>query len=431
MTDTTHLQALRQRRDRALGPGAELFYDPPLEIVRGEGARLFDRDGRDYLDLYNNVPCVGHGNAAVARAMGEQQGTLNVHGRYLHEGIVEFAERLAALHHHQIESIVFSCTGTEANEVALRMARVATGAQGIVCTDAAYHGSSGLVDRLTAVGVDANSRSDVQGFPFPDAYRPLRENADAGALASAYLETIDAAIDRLRRAGHGFAALILCPIFANEGLPRVPAGLLAAVAELVRREGGLLIADEVQSGYARTGRWWGYEDAGIRPDIVVSGKPMGNGLPLAATAASRALVASFRADSGYFNTFASTPLQAAVGMAVLDEIERLQLLDNASAVGAFLLRELRHRQRQYPWLGDVRGCGLFLSAEVVADPATRAPDAARAQRLVNLLRAEGALLGCAGAHGNAIKIRPPLVFSRADAARFLDALDRCLPELDG
>jgi 4-aminobutyrate aminotransferase-like enzyme len=422
-------KTLHERRDLALGAGAELFYDTPLEIVKGMGIELFDRDGRRYIDMYNNVPCVGHGNAAVARAMAEQQSTLNVHSRYLHEGIVAFAERLASLHHDGIESVVFSCTGTEANEVALRMARAVTGARGIVCTDAAYHGSSGLVDTLTDVGHDPNTRGEIQGFPFPDGYRPLLDTADDDALCDAYLAEVMKAIERLQHAGHGFAGLILCPILANEGLPRIPAGLMAQITDLVHQQGGLMISDEVQSGYGRTGHWWGYEYEGFVPDIAVSGKPMGNGLPLAATAASREHVNTFRAASGYFNTFASSPLQAAVGMAVLDEIERMHLLRNATDVGVWLLRELQARSHRYACIGDVRGCGLFISVEIVSDPDTRGPDAHLARRITNLLKADGFLLSHAGAYDNAVKIRPPLVFSKINAEGFLASFDRCMGSL--
>jgi 4-aminobutyrate aminotransferase-like enzyme len=421
--------ALHARRDLALGRGAELFYDEPLEIVRGEGAYLFDRHGRRYIDLYNNVPCVGHGNPVVARAMAQQQATLNVHNRYLHEGIVNFAERLSALHHPAIESVVFSCSGTEANEVALRMAREYTGARGIVCTDAAYHGSSGLVDTLTGVGTKHHAGSEVRGFPFPDLYRPFRAGLEAEELASACLHEVSAAIDGLQRDGHGFAGLIVCPILANEGLPRIPAGFMRDLAERVHSAGGLMIADEVQSGYCRTGSWWAYSDEGFAPDIVVSGKPMGNGLPLAATAASRACVEAFRAATGYFNTFASTPLQAAVGMAVLDEIERLDLARNAAEVGAWMEGHLQSLCDPFPFVGDVRGRGLFISVEMVCDAQRKTPDPRRARQFANAMKDEGFLLSHAGAHGNVVKIRPPLVFSRQDAQATLNALAKCLKHL--
>jgi 4-aminobutyrate aminotransferase-like enzyme len=421
---TMHRSPLLERRELALGPGAELFYDDPVEIVRGEGCYLFDPSGRRYLDLYNNVPCVGHGNRAVAEAMATQQATLNVHNRYLHEGIVTYAERLCALHHDGIESVVFCCTGTEANEVALAMARAVTGQAGIVCSDAAYHGNAGLVAALTEVGSDtAGAAAMVRGFPYPDCYRPLLPDASDDELCAAYLERVAAAIARLKRDGHGLAAFIVCSIFANEGLPRVPADFLAAATELVHREGGLVIGDEVQCGFGRTGHWWGYEAMGFTPDIVVMGKPMGNGLPLAAAASSRENVATFRRETDYFNTFASTPLQAAVGMTVLDEIERLALVDNAASTGAYLLNTLQHRLAGTTGVGDIRGCGLFLAVEIVRDSATREPDPGAARQLANRFRAAGILLGAAGVHGNILKLRPPLVFGRADAEPFLEACD--------
>lgn len=424
-------ESLKHRRDLALGFGAELFYDTPIEIVRGEGVNLYDRDGRRFVDMYNNVPCVGHANSAVVKAMAEQQATLNVHSRYLHEGIVTFAERLAGLHHDDIESVVFSCSGTEANEVAIQMARVITGKRGLVCTDAAYHGNSELVGSLTYVGRAAHETNEVRGFPYPDCYRPLGEGLSEEALCEAYLAEVATAIENLRNEGPGFAALIMCPIFANEGLPDIPAGFMSRVTDLVHREGGLVIADEVQSGYARTGRWWGYEYTGFRPDIIVMGKPMGNGLPLAATAASKDFVDAFRAKTDYFNTFSSSPLQAAVGMAVLDEIERLDLLTNATEVGGRLTRELKDRVDLHAGIGDVRGYGLFVGIEMIKDSDTREPDAASTELLSNRLKNKGFLVSYAGQFDNVLKIRPPLVFSHENAAEFLVAFDECMEEMSG
>jgi len=424
-------ESLQRRRDLALGAGAELFYDEPLEIVRGEGVYLFDRDGRRFIDMYNNVPCVGHANPAVVEAMATQQATVNVHNRYLHEGIVAFAERLAGLHHDAIESVVFSCSGTEANEVAIQMARAVTGQRGIVCTDAAYHGNSELVGALTGVGTGLHPRHEIHGFPYPDLYRPIEPDLDAAALSDACLAHVAAAIERLKQQGPGLAALILCPIFANEGLPEFPEDFMAKATELVHREGGLVIADEVQSGYGRTGRWWGYEGTGFRPDIVVTGKPMGNGFPLSATAASRDVVNAFRAGTGYFNTFSSSPLQAAVGMAVLDEIERLGLLANAANVGGRLADELEKRLPLHESIGDVRAYGLFIGIEIVTDKAGKTPDAATAKRLANRLKDRGFLTSYAGKFDNVLKIRPPLVFAREHADAFLEAFDACMGELDG
>lgn len=419
---------LRARRDAALGAGAPLFYEEPLHIVRGDGCDLFDADGRRYLDMYNNVPCVGHANPRVVEAMARQQATLNVHSRYLHEGVIAFAERLAALHGPQIESVILSCSGTEANEIALRMARFATGKRGILCTNATYHGNSELVGSLTRLGQQPSGNAAVRAFAFPEMYRPIGANLDEAALCEAYLGQLAAVIEDLQRSGEGVAALIVCSIFANEGLPDVPAGFMPRAAAMVRDAGGLVIADEVQAGYARTGHWWGYEITGFTPDIVVTGKPMGAGLPLAATAASRALIETFRSRTRYFNTFASSPLQAAVGMAVLDEIEGRDLLANVAQVGAALKASLTQRKGASAAIGDVRGHGLFVGVEMVR-PADGAPDTDLAKRVINRLKDKGFLTSNAGAFANVVKIRPPLVFTPANAAEFLVAWDETIAEL--
>jgi 4-aminobutyrate aminotransferase-like enzyme len=425
MNDVTNLLA---RRNAALGAGAPLFYEVPLHIVRGEGVHLFDADGRRYVDMYNNVPCVGHANPRVVEAMARQQATLNVHSRYLHEGVVDFCERLAALHGPQIESVILSCSGTEANEVALRMARFATGKRGIICTNATYHGNSELVGSLTRLGQQASENPSVRAFQFPEKFRPIAANLGETALCDAYLAQLAEAIASLQASGEGVAALIVCSIFANEGLPDVPADFMPRAAAMVREAGGLVIADEVQAGYARTGHWWGYEVTGFTPDIVVTGKPMGSGLPLAATAASRALIETFRAKTRYFNTFASSPLQAAVGMAVLDEIEGRDLRANVTSVGAALKASLTQRKGASDAIGDVRGHGLFIGVELVK-PADRSPDTELAKRVINRLKDKGFLTSNAGAFANVVKIRPPLPFSHADAAEFLVAWDETVTEL--
>ncbi len=421
--------SLKSRRDLALGSGTTLFYKEPLEIVRGEGVYLFDKTGKRYIDMYNNVPCVGHANAAVVKAMAAQQATLNVHSRYLHEGVVRFAERLADLHHEAIESVVFSCTGTEANEVALQMARVVTGRRGIVCTEAAYHGTSELVSSLNYVGSREPENGEIRCFPYPDLYRPLLQGITEAELCEASLAQVKKAIDGLNADGHGFAGLIMCSIFANEGLPNIPDGFMSKVTELVHQAGGLVIADEVQAGYARTGRWWGYDDTRFKPDIVVTGKPMGNGLPLAATAASRALVDAFRSETHYFNTFSSSPLQAAVGMAVLDEIEQGNLRSSVTRVGAHLKKELQMRAEQYGCIGDVRGRGLFISIEMVKDGLSKKPNPGQADLIANRLKEKGLLVSTDGKFDNILKIRPPLVFSFEHATAFLTAFDETMEEI--
>jgi 4-aminobutyrate aminotransferase-like enzyme len=300
------------------------------------------------------------------------------------------------------------------------MARFATGRRGIVCTDATYHGNNDLVGALNGVG--DRRPSEIRAFPFPQTFRSLAPGLSGEALTGLYLERLDEAIAELEADGSGVAALIVCPIFANEGLPDAPSGFMARAAARVRAVGGLVIADEVQAGYGRTGRWWGSGVAGFTPDIVVTGKPMGAGLPLAATAASRELVETFRRHTRYFNTFASSPLQAAVGMAVLDVIEDEGLIANAAKVGAALKAALRARRSNSPGVGDVRGVGLFIGLEMVDDRG--APDADAAIDVVNRLKDLGFLTSNAGAFRNVVKIRPPLPFSQADADAFLEAWDR-------
>jgi 4-aminobutyrate aminotransferase-like enzyme len=326
---------------------------------------------------------------------------------------------------------VFSCSGTEANEVALRMARLKTGKTGIVCTNATYHGNSEAIGKLTRIGADRNAAADVRAIPFPEMLRPLVPGASEAELAEAYLGRLRGAIRSLEEDGVGFAGLIVCSIFANEGLPDVPHGFMSRAAEIVRAAGGLVIADEVQAGYCRTGRWWGYDVTGFTPDIVVTGKPMGNGLPLAATAASRSLVEGFRAATRYFNTFASSPLQAAVGMAVIDVIERDGLGENVATVGAFLKSALAERKARFASIADVRGHGLFVGVEIAGTDAGRTPDTDRAIDVINRLKDKGFLTSNAGAFRNVVKIRPPLVFAQHHAEEFLVAFDATMAEIDG
>jgi len=425
MTDLT----LRERRNRFLGSGTELFYDEPLEIIRGEGSYLFDSNGNRYIDMYNNVPCVGHANPAVVKAMADQQRTVNVHSRYLHEGIVIFAERLVGLHHDGIESVVFSCSGTEAVEVAIQTSRLVTGNKGIICTDATYHGNSELVGSMSYLGSDPKEIEDFRAFPFPELYRPLEEGLTEEQLCERYIRRVEGCIESLKKEGNGFAALIMCSIFANEGPPEIPSGFMEKVSKLVHSEGGLVIADEVQSGYGRTGVWWGYEKTQFLPDIIVTGKPMGNGLPISATVTRKDFVDVFRAEKDYFNTCAGTPLQAAVGMAVLDEIERLDLVRNAAEVGNRLTSKLKERVLENDWIGDVRGYGLFLGVEIVKDCYRKTPDPELTLLLSNWLKDKGFLVSYSGRFNNVLKIRPPLVFSHEDADAFLVAFDECIGAL--
>ena len=421
-------QQLVTRRENAIGKGAPLFYEEPLHIVRGEGAYLFDADGKRYIDMYNNVPCVGHANPNVATAMYTQLQKLNVHSRYLHEDILEYAEKIADLHASSIESVVFSCSGTEANEVAMTMARIATGGSAFICTNAAYHGNSDQVGKLTYVPLENNKRKNIYSIPYPQTFRPIVPGLSEEELSLKYLQVLKDTITQIQADGIGFAGILFCPIFANEGLPEIPAGFMQAATQMVRDAGGLVIIDEVQSGFCRTGRWWGYEKVGVEPDIVTMGKPMGNGLPLSATASRKEIVEQYRSRTRYFNTFASSPLQAATGMAVLKEIKDRNILNQVGQIGEYLRNGLEGYLHRIDYIGDIRSQGLFVGIDWVISKNDNTPNREGAVRVVNVMKAKGFLMSNAGEHGNVIKIRPPLVFQKEHADAFLEAFDSAMDE---
>jgi 4-aminobutyrate aminotransferase-like enzyme len=414
--------ALIARRRSVMGE-SPLFYQTPLELVRGEGVWLFDRDGKRHLDLYNNVPVVGHCHPRVVAAISEQVATLNVHSRYLHEGVVAYSERLLAHHAERLDRLILCCTGTEANDVAMQMARCATGARGFICSDATYHGNSDLVWKLFHKQGD-----EVRAIPFPQTYRPLREGASREELRALYLDEVGKAVADLEARGVGVAGMLFCPIFANEGLPEPIPGFMAGAAEIVRKAGGLVILDEVQAGFGRTGHWWGYEVAGCVPDIATMGKPMGAGVPLSGIAVAQPVLEAFQKQTFYFNTTASTPLQAAVGTAVLDVIEEEGLVENAARLGAYLRGELAKIQERCEPMAEVRGHGLFVGVEWVKDREKKEADVEGVRQVVERLKDKGFLTSNAGHLGNVLKIRPPLVFGREHADLFLTAFDEVLRE---
>ena len=421
---------LLERRARLLGVGAPLFYDDPVHIVRGEGVWLYDVDGKKYLDVYNNVPNVGHCHPHVVEAMYKQAKILNVHTRYLHELILDYVERLTALHDKSLTTAFITCSGTEANELALRMARFITGGEGIICTNATYHGNSEAVDELATIFSLGKSNvkqvKRVKTIPYPETYRPISD-AEGETLADAYADEVLKAIDEFKQEGIGFAGILLCPIFANEGLPNVPAGYMQKAIGHVRDAGGLYIADEVQAGFARTGtNMWGYQVSGVAPDIATMGKPMGNGHPLAGLVTGIDLANAFRSEVMYFNTFGGNPVQCAVGMAVLDVIEQENLQENSRVVGEYVRDRLRKLQNKHDIIGDVRGHGLFIGAELVKDHKTREGAAEETARVVNEMKERGVLLSKIGVQNNILKMRPPLPFSKQNADQLLSTLDDVL-----
>ena len=417
------MSELLDRHHLVMGDHAPLFYEEPLTLCSGDGVWLKDLHGDCYLDLYNNVPCVGHANPRVVKNLADQAATLNIHSRYLHEGVVTYVERLVGLHHDGIESAILGCSGTESTEMALTLARTVTGRQGIICTDATYHGNSSLVGRLSGLPVGVE-RSGVKSISTPQLFRPIAEGLSDAELLQKHLDQLEATINSFADQG-GFAGMMLCSILANEGLPDPPEGWFAEATAMVKAAGGLVIADEVQAGFGRSGSWWGYEVSDFTPDVVCMGKPMGNGFPVSAMAASHEMVSKFRETHRYFNTFASSPLQAAAGSAVLDEIIENGLVQQVTHVGAGLKTALTDLQAEHPQMGDVRGSGLFIGIDWVA-PGTTDPDVSGAQRMVESLKSRLILLGKAGQHGNVLKIRPPLVFQDEHAELFLEAFKDCL-----
>lgn len=422
------VNALRARRRRLLGPSLKLAYDEPLHIVRGDGALLYDPAGRDYLDAYNNVACVGHSHPHVARAIASQSATLNTNTRYLHENIVNYAERLGERLPGELSVCFFVCTGSEANDLAWQIAQAVTGAGGAIVTDFAYHGNTTAVAQLSPEELAIEHREDwVATVPAPDCYRGHYRGTDAGER---YAASLDGAVDKLRSNGHAPAAFFVDTIYSSDGIYVSPPGYLQGAWRRVREAGGLCVADEVQAGLGRTGEFeWGFEQQGVVPDIVTLGKPVGNGHPLAAVVTTPEIAEVFAKDRYYFNTFGGNPVSCAAGLAVLDVLERERLRDNARDVGKLLRDQLAALAGQHELIGDVRGAGLFAGVELVRDRQSREPSADAAHAVMNGMRREGVLIGCTGRDGNVLKIRPPLVFSRANAERLVTTLDRVLGSL--
>ena len=422
-------EELIERRYRTLGRGAPLFYDTPLHIVKGKGVHLYDASGKAYLDAYNNVPVVGHCHPRVVDAIARQAATLNIHTRYVDETVVQYAEQLTATFDRSLNMAIFTCTGSEANDVALRIARSLSGKMGIICSNSTYHGNSAAVDELSTMFRGGRTTSaNVRAVPFPDSYRPLG-GLSGKALEDAYVDAVRETIEAFEDDGIGFAGMLVCPIFANEGLPVAPAGYMKRVTDLVRAAGGLLIFDEVQSGFGRTGVMWGQDAIGVVPDIVTMGKPMGNGHPVGGVVARTDLVDAFRQRVMYFNTFGGNPVSSAAGLAVLSVIRDEHLLDNVRQVGTYLSDGLHQLQQRHPLIGDVRGTGLFFAVELVADAAGKAPAAAQARKLVNWMKDRGVLISRIGPMDNILKIRPPLLFSKQNADTLLNVLDEGLAAL--
>ena len=424
----TSTRELIARREAALGGAYRLFYDEPVEFVRACGVYLYDPDGVAYLDAYNNVPSVGHSHPRVTEAVSRQLATLNTHTRYLTDGVVGYAERLLGTHSIGPAQAMFTCTGSEANDLALRIARFHTGGTGVIVTANAYHGVTAAVAELSpSLGANVPLGAHVRAVPAPVG-SGLGSGSGSGS-GSDFAAGVAAAIADLRRHGVRLAAFLADSIFSSDGvLPDPAGGSLARVASLVREAGGLYIADEVQSGFGRTGsQMWGYQrHPGLAPDIVTMGKPMGNGLPIAGLVARETVLAEFGRRARYFNTFGGNPVCVAAASAVLDVLADEGLPANAVATGGYLASALTVVAAGTPVLGDVRGVGLYLGVDVVS-PSSGEPSAELAAAIVNGMRSRRVLISATGPYGHTLKIRPPLPFGAQHVDHLVTALAAIMP----
>lgn len=402
---------LLTRRARAMGPTYALFYDEPLHIVRADGVWMYDAQGRRYLDAYNNVPVVGHCHPYVVDELSRQARTLNTHTRYLGEQPPALAEKLLATMPSEIGNVVFACTGSEANDLAVRISKAVTGGTGFIVTDYAYHGTTDVIAGM----------SPEDGVPLGPGVYAVAPPVGLEA-ATQFADRVRRCIETMRADGVRPAALLVDTIFSSDGVAADPAGFLAPAVAEIRAAGGLFIADEVQPGFGRTGtHMWGFQRHGVVPDLVTMGKPMGNGHPVSALAARPALLEAFARQTRYFNTFGGNSVACAVALAVLDVIERERLLANAHASGQRLRAGLLRLADRHPAIREIRGAGLFVGVELRQE----------ATAVVNDLRRRGVLVGTTGREANVLKIRPPLTISPGEVDLLLDALDNSLAAVDG
>ncbi|MFA9231013.1 MAG: aspartate aminotransferase family protein [Microgenomates group bacterium] len=412
-------EALVLRRQKAMGPAYRLFYETPVHLVRGQGVWLYDKEGNAYLDTYNNVASVGHCHPHVTAATAAQSQIFSSHTRYLHEGILAYSEKLLGYFPSPLSHVMFTCTGSEANDLALRIAQAHTRGTGFIVTENAYHGVTAAVAALSpSLGAGVDLGTHVRTVPAPDT-----QGGDVGQVFAAHVQS---AIDDLRRHGIQLTGLIVDTVFSSDGVFVDPAGFLAPAVQAVRAAGGVFIADEVQPGFGRTGdAMWGFARHGLIPDMVSLGKPMGNGYPIAALITRPEVIEAFASKARYFNTFGGNAVAAATAMAVLEVIENERLQMNALTVGTAFRKGLDDLAQRFDCIGGIRSAGLFLGVDIIQGDASTA-DAHTAARIVNRLREARVLISATGPRSHVLKIRPPLVFEQAHVTLFLEKLETVL-----
>jgi 4-aminobutyrate aminotransferase-like enzyme/Ser/Thr protein kinase RdoA (MazF antagonist) len=424
--------AMLARRRRVMGPQTYMFYDQPLHMVRGEGAWLYDVTGRRYLDVYNNVPHVGHCHPHVVEAIARQAAILNTNTRYLFDEVLDYAERLGATMPagSGLTACMFVNSGSEAVDLATRLAKAYTGHSGALVMEYAYHGWTEAVEALSPEFRPADQlKPHVRTLISPDDYRgPYRRGAND--IAARYAADADRALQSLAEGGHKPALFIADAGLLTNGVLDAPMGWLQGVHERVRKAGGLCIADEVQTGFGRQGdTLWGFALHGVAPDIVCLGKPIGNGHPLGAVVTRPEIIQALMDQGVFFSTFGGNNVSCAAGMAVLDVLEREGLQENARVVGAHFKQGLCRLSERHGLIGDVRGRGLLIGLELVRDRKTLEPAATETKRVVNRMRDLGVLTATEGPHGNVLKLRPPICFTREQAEITIAAVDQALSEL--
>lgn len=416
--------ALIARRARTIGPYSPLFYDEPLHFVSGQGVWLTEASGARFLDGYNNVPHVGHANPRVVQALTEQAARLNIHTRYLNERVLDYSEQLLATFAPGLDRVLYGNSGSEANELAIRIARQLTGATGMLVSDYSYHGTTITLAQLTT-GLRTREplAPHVRAIRVPDLDSDPRP---AELVLAAALQDVDDAIAELQEAGFGLAASLFDPLFSTEGMARVPEGYVAGLVDRVRHAGGLVIADEVQSGFGRTGsHMWGHAWAGMDPDLVTLGKPMGNGHPMSAVVTSERVLDEFGSRNEFFSTFAGNPVSAAVGQAVLDEMAAEQLMARAERLGTEARSAFDSLATRHDFVRAAKGVGMFLGLEFALD-GHPAPELAK--QVVEGVKRRGVLISRIGRHESVLKVRPPLAFGHAELPALLGALGEALDE---
>ncbi|WP_296319953.1 aspartate aminotransferase family protein [Reyranella sp.] len=418
-------RGLVERRQRVLGQPYRMFYEEPVHFVRANGVHLYDADGNAYLDAYNNVPCVGHCHPRVVEAIAEQAARLSTHTRYLDESILAYAERLLPYFPSETNRLMLTCTGSEANDLALRVARTHTEGTGFIVTSNAYHGISHAVAALSpSLGKHVPVGSDVRLVAPPD---PALAGSPE-AVGAFFERQVRTAIADMRRHGIKPAALLVDTIFSSDGVFAEPAGFLSGAVAAIREAGGLFIADEVQAGFARMGsHMWGFQRHGVVPDLVTMGKPMGNGYPIAGVVAREAVLERFAREARYFNTFGGNPVACAAALAVLDVLRDDCLMENALATGRHIKAGFAALADRHRSIGGIRDQGLFFGLDIVDDDGNPDPESAGA--LVNGMRQRRVLISASGPLGNVLKIRPPLPFSLENADELLSACDAVLGEI--